>query len=189
MERLVKNTLELFHSMIQAYVLPGDTVLDATAGNGHDTLLLAKCIGQKGKVHAIDIQPVALENTSKRLLEAGLMERVELYCMDHANIADLGLSKLSLAIFNLGYLPGSSKEIATSGESTTKALTAVLDLLKPMGIILITVYPGSELGWQEHSELDMYWKTLDQRIYDVVELKFPNRKNVSPYGIMIQKLR
>ena len=188
MRRLVTNTLELFHSMIRTYVSAGDRVLDATAGNGHDTILLADCVGSEGKVYATDIQEDAIERTRIRLREAGLEERVDLVCMDHARIGDLGLAGLTLAIFNLGYLPGSTKQVATQAHSTIQAIDAALDALRPLGLVLVTVYPGSESGFKEHQELQPYWKKLDQQEYDVMELKFPNRRNVSPYGVMIQKL-
>lgn len=41
--------------------------VDATAGNGHDTLFLAQLLGQGGQVAAFDIQPQALEKTAERL--------------------------------------------------------------------------------------------------------------------------
>ena len=37
-----------------AYVQPGDLVVDATAGNGNDTLWLAEAVGANGRVHAFD---------------------------------------------------------------------------------------------------------------------------------------
>lgn len=35
---------------------PGDVAVDATAGNGHDTLFLAQAVGPSGTVYAIDVQ-------------------------------------------------------------------------------------------------------------------------------------
>jgi predicted methyltransferase len=34
----------------------GDVAVDATAGNGHDTLFLAEAVGPTGRVHAVDVQ-------------------------------------------------------------------------------------------------------------------------------------
>lgn len=189
MKRLVTNTLELFHNMIQNYVSSGDQVLDATAGNGNDTIILAESVGEEGKVYAVDLQQTAIDKTNARLIQAGLKERVELHCMNHAEIDRLVLMDLSLVIFNLGYLPGSEKKVTTQGVSTIQAIDASLRALRLQGLILITVYPGNDSGLREHTELQKYLQTLDQQLYDVMELKFPNRKNVSPYGVMIQKLR
>ncbi len=46
---------------------PGDCVVDATAGNGSDTLFLAQSVGPRGRVFAFDVQAEALENTRRRL--------------------------------------------------------------------------------------------------------------------------
>ena len=46
-----------------------DIVVDATMGNGHDTLFLAKLAKQ---VYAFDIQEQALGKTQERLNQAGL---------------------------------------------------------------------------------------------------------------------
>jgi ubiquinone/menaquinone biosynthesis C-methylase UbiE len=35
---------------------PGDVAVDATCGNGHDTLFMAQCVGPSGCVHAVDVQ-------------------------------------------------------------------------------------------------------------------------------------
>ena len=40
-------------------VRAGDTVIDATLGNGHDTLELARLVGPNGLVHGFDIQEKA----------------------------------------------------------------------------------------------------------------------------------
>ena len=43
----------------------GDLCIDATAGNGNDTLLLSQLCGESGKVLAFDIQEQALTATQK----------------------------------------------------------------------------------------------------------------------------
>ena len=40
-----KNALKLAHAYLNANVGKGDTVIDATAGKGRDTLLLASLVG------------------------------------------------------------------------------------------------------------------------------------------------
>eukprot|EP01031_Cornospumella_fuschlensis_P016063 gene16063-19615_t len=52
----------------------GDIAVDATAGNGHDTLFLARLIGPGGHVYAVDVQEPAVLETRRRLLEAGVAE-------------------------------------------------------------------------------------------------------------------
>lgn len=48
-------------------VREGDTVVDATCGNGHDTLALVKLVAgesARGRVYGMDIQGDALQSTS-----------------------------------------------------------------------------------------------------------------------------
>ena len=42
--------------LLEDLVSPGDTVVDATCGNGNDTLILATLVGSEGRVIAIDTQ-------------------------------------------------------------------------------------------------------------------------------------
>ena len=35
---------------------PGDVAVDATCGNGHDSLFMAQAIGPTGELHAVDLQ-------------------------------------------------------------------------------------------------------------------------------------
>lgn len=57
-------------------IKPGQTVCDLGCGNGYYTLELARMVGPKGKVLAVDIQPEMLHLLDLRVKEAGL-ENVE----------------------------------------------------------------------------------------------------------------
>ena len=65
------NSLGLTHAFLANRVKPGDFCIDATAGNGHDTLFLCSLVGDTGRVLAFDIQQQAVENTNARLQQAG----------------------------------------------------------------------------------------------------------------------
>ena len=52
---------------IRDHVKEGDICIDATAGNGNDTLVLCELVGDAGKVFAFDIQEMAVKNTRERL--------------------------------------------------------------------------------------------------------------------------
>lgn len=69
--------------VISQIIQPGDTVIDATLGNGHDTVMLAGLVGESGHVIGFDVQSDAVERTVVRLTEAGLMARCELYAEGH----------------------------------------------------------------------------------------------------------
>ena len=51
------------HSIIKSQIPEGGVYVDATMGNGHDTLFLCEMAGENGSVWAFDIQNQALEST------------------------------------------------------------------------------------------------------------------------------
>ena len=101
---------------------PGDVVVDATMGNGHDTLFLSQCISPGGRVFAFDVQASALEETRKRIPQ----EMSTLFHAGHETMAQNIPAELhgriAAVMFNLGYLPGSDKTCITRTETTLAAL-------------------------------------------------------------------
>ena len=75
---------EKVHHILTNHLQEGDRAIDATAGNGYDTLFLAKQVGPSGKVIAIDIQDCAIRSTRVKLELTGLADRVRLMTDDHA---------------------------------------------------------------------------------------------------------
>ena len=78
--------IELAHELVRGVLQPGDIAIDATAGNGHDTQLLAECVGPTGTVYSFDIQLAALAVTSVRLAAASL-NNVILLPRSHATMS------------------------------------------------------------------------------------------------------
>lgn len=97
MTNLIQKTTEFALHIVGAYVHPGDTVIDATCGNGFDTLRLAEMLQPaakagiatdanpadaavaepgapkaiSGRLYAFDIQPEAVNATRELLLQKG----------------------------------------------------------------------------------------------------------------------
>ena len=63
------NALGVTQRFWRQHLGPGMRVADATAGNGHDTLLLRELVGESGEVFAMDLQQSAVEATRARLRE------------------------------------------------------------------------------------------------------------------------
>ena len=82
------SVTEIVHDLVRTHLKPGDTAFDGTAGNGHDTLFLAQCVGPTGRVLAWDIQPLAIERTAALLAKYGI-SWVELKLGDHAEFETL----------------------------------------------------------------------------------------------------
>lgn len=138
------------HELIARVVNSGDVVVDATLGNGHDTLFLAQLVGSRGKVIGFDVQQEAIDATHKRLSEADVDDDArELNLINHSRLDDYVPDGVSAVMFNLGYLPGGDKSKITQVDSTLKALSSSLALLKDAGILTVMCYPGHAGGDHE----------------------------------------
>ena len=172
---------DIAHLFLEKHIKLGDTVIDATCGNGHDTLFLAQLVGDNGIVHAYDIQSQAINN-SKELTKD--YNNIIFHQISHEFI---DVDKIDAVIFNLGYLPSGDKSITTMQESTKKAILNLIDKFdtnKKM-LILIVVYPGHSEGAKESMWLDDYLLNLDSSF---ISSKYQplNQKN-APYILTIKK--
>lgn len=146
---------------VQAALQSGDTAIDATAGNGHDTQFLAQAVGSTGNVFAFDVQPIALANTRRRLADAQITN-VVLLQRDHSEMSaaiptDL-YGRIGAVMFNLGYLPGGDKQLVTHSDSTRHAIRVARDLLRPGGVMSVLAYTGHDGG---QAEADMAESVID----------------------------
>lgn len=185
---LVQPVVDMIHTYLTQLVAPGDAVIDATAGNGHDTLFLADLVGNAGTVYAFDVQEIALTKTAQRLREAGLASRVATICDNHMRIPFYVKEPVKAAVFNLGYLPGGDHRITTQADDTVRAVAAALSLLAVDGAVLIALYGGHENGQAERAALQTYIRSLPVRDYRVAETSFPNCQK-APICIAIEKVR
>lgn len=155
-----RRLTRLAHELAKEIVSPGDRAVDATAGNGHDTLFLAKCVGADGKVWAFDVQAAALTATRERLVAANCAEQVELVHAGHetlaAHLPAAEKGRIAVVFFNLGYLPCGDHALITRGETTLAALNAATDWLRPGGHLSLLVYPG-HLGGATEAQMVREW--------------------------------
>jgi ubiquinone/menaquinone biosynthesis C-methylase UbiE len=73
LRRLICNPNEILAPHVRA----GMTVIEPGPGMGFFTLPLARMVGPKGRVVAVDIEPKMLESLRRRAGRAGLAERIE----------------------------------------------------------------------------------------------------------------
>lgn len=165
------SLLEVAHAAVRQSVRVGDVVVDATLGNGHDTVFLAQAVGAAGRVYGFDIQPQAVQATRQRLQAQGLLDRVDLYLASHAGmgryIPEIHHGGIMAVMFNLGYLPGADKNIITRADSTVVALTEACGLLAMGGVLTVTVYPGHPGGDEEAAGVEAWACGLDGKGYQV----------------------
>ena len=185
--KVLKGATQIVNYLLPQWVHEGDVVIDATCGNGNDTLTLAHLIGTNGKVYGFDIQELAIASTEKKLIKNEVVERASLICDSHALMKEHVKEEVDFIIFNLGYLPRADKTITTLVDSTLKAIEAGLDLLKLHGIMVVVIYPGHEEGYEEKNAVLEYVQNLDQQRIDVMKIDFVNQKNNPPIVIALEK--
>ncbi|MBE0701135.1 MAG: class I SAM-dependent methyltransferase [Acholeplasmataceae bacterium] len=174
--------LDLAHMMLSLHVNKDDVVIDATVGNGHDTLFLSRWVKH---VYAFDIQMDAIRH-SKTLLDLNHVENVTLIHDSHENMLD-HVSDFKGVIFNLGYLPGGDKSKTTTSDVTIRTIEKILPMLKPDGFIQLVVYPGHAEGYVELQMLEAFLMTLDTAHHKIVKAYLPYQDNNPPIIFHILK--
>ncbi|MGJ8648928.1 MAG: tRNA (mnm(5)s(2)U34)-methyltransferase [Opitutaceae bacterium] len=174
---------ELAHQYLEAHLHIGDLAIDATAGNGHDTLKMAELVGNTGKVFGIDIQTAAIEATLTRLTDANQSKQCQLIEGDHADalaaLCEHHKSNITAMTFNLGYLPGSDKSVQTKPEATLRALNFAQQLLHPKGVLLVTAYRGHEGGLEESKHVEA-WMLARKAEGAKIETHEPTANRIPP---------
>lgn len=56
--KYINKVTEVNKIYLENIINEDDVVIDATMGNGYDTVYLAKKVGPKGKVYAFDVQEI-----------------------------------------------------------------------------------------------------------------------------------
>jgi SAM-dependent methyltransferase len=184
----LRGAVPLSHFYLRQRVRPGDLVLDATCGNGLDTLLLAELTGEGGRVWGFDVQPRAIAATRELLEREGRLSSVELVEAGHERLCEFVPAGLTAAVFNLGYLPGGEVALVTSPESTVSALEQAASLLKKGGIITISLYTGHQGGPEEALAVESWGASLAPRDFNVWCSRQLNRPGIAPYLVLVERI-
>lgn len=187
------------HEMLAETLAEGDLAVDLTAGNGHDTLFLARCVGPNGRVVAFDLQRQALATTADRLAQESVPVRilpqegepsreagVTLVHDCHSRLASYLPDAPRAIIANLGYLPGGDRRLITRSESTLAALDQAFSLLAPGGRIAVVVYVGHPGGAEEGAAVSLRFASLPPKQWQVLRLESVNRAD-APFLLVAQK--
>lgn len=71
-------------------IRPGQTGLDATLGYGGHSTEMLKCLEGRGHLYALDVDPIEIEKTKRRLAERGFAEDIlSIKQMNFANVKEL----------------------------------------------------------------------------------------------------
>ena len=184
---VLKNARYLAADVMRRALRPGDIAVDATMGNGHDTLFLAELVGETGRVYAFDVQEQALANTRERLEQAGLSHRATLLLAGHETMAAHVPPGVQAIMFNLGWLPGAAHGVTTRTQTTLRAVDAACALLLPGGVLTVCIYPGHEEGERELEALSRLAQGLSNHEYNALWHRFSNAGPGAPQMLLVQR--
>ena len=190
MSNIMKTTTDFAMYLANGYISENSVLIDATCGNGYDTLKLAGA--SPSRLYAFDIQPDAVSATRDLLISEGFekaldSDTIHLICDSHENMACYIREPADVILFNLGYLPGGDKSITTTSSSTIAALITSLSILKEGGLICITMYSGHPEGFEEKESLLVFAMDLDPQAYHVSYISMINQTNFPPEILLITK--
>ena len=191
------SLVNVAHNLIRDVLHPGDIAIDATVGNGHDTLFLVEQVSPSGRVYGFDIQQAAIDSTRVKvescckLASTSLPECLTLIHASHADMAEKIPAqyhgKISAIMFNLGYLPGGDKSIITQTDSTLTALNIASRMLSSNGIITILAYPGHHGGDMETDQVKNWCEQLDEDQFKISIIYSTENKESAPRLFVIRK--
>lgn len=197
------SLVNIAHNLIREVLHPGDYAIDATVGNGHDTVFLVEQVSPSGKVFGFDIQQAAIDSTwakvgafsktGERSLGNTFL-RPECLTLIQASHADMDdkippqyHGKINAVMFNLGYLPGGDKSIITRTDSTVTALNSASRLLSSKGVITVLAYPGHQGGDLETFQVINWCEQLTDEHFSVGYIYSVKSNNSSPRLFVIRK--
>lgn len=195
----MKTSFPLFSSPIsmgqhlwKQLIASGDIIIDATMGNGKDTLVIGQILSSLGggTLFSLDIQEKALENTQALLQEhlPNYSSFVHLLLSCHTAFPkEIKTGSVKLIVYNLGYLPGANKTLTTMTPTTMISVEKAIELLCPGGVMSLTCYPGHPEGACELQALQSMLSLLDKKLYCVTHHYWMNRSQ-SPSLILVQKM-
>ncbi|XP_071692372.1 tRNA (mnm(5)s(2)U34)-methyltransferase, chloroplastic-like [Rutidosis leptorrhynchoides] len=189
-----KKATEVAHSIWKHVLQKGDAVVDATCGNGYDTLAMLNMVADEscsGRVYSIDIQETALHKT--RSLLDGLHDpdkkkMVKLFATCHSKMEEVvpkGVT-VRLVAFNLGYLPGGDKTVITKSVTTRFAMEAASRIVASGGLISILVYVGHPGGMEEYETVEAFASRLPVNDWICCKLQMLNRP-LAPILVLLCK--
>ena len=186
----MSRVTEVAHLLVDAVLQPGAQAVDATVGNGHDTLRLAHSVGPSGRVDGFDIQSPAIVRTRRRLEAHGVAAQVRLHQRGHEDMEAVlprhRHGKVGAVMFNLGYLPRSDQAIVTRPETTLRGLAAAVRLLRPGGILTVVAYLRHDGGRLETEHVWAWGRSLDPTVCVVSEYRVLTAEE-APQLLVVEK--
>lgn len=181
---------EIAHAEIRKVLGAGDLALDATCGNGHDTLFLARLVGPEGTVWAIDRQAEAVTRVRARLT-AEQIASVQLFEGCHSRMSDIlpagAVGRIGAVMFNLGYLPSGDHAVVTGSATTVPALAAAARFLRPGGVLSVLAYTGHPGGQEEEQAVRTWTEGLSADEFEIERIAPGDSRSHPPVLFLIRR--
>ena len=182
------TAVKLVQDFLAARLADPRLCIDATCGNGHDTLFLCSVAGENGRVIGLDIQPQATANTNALLAANGMAAIGRAECCDHRELLRFAPpGSADCVMFNFGWLPGAAHDVHSTADSTLPALQAGLDALKPGGVLAAVLYSGKVIGNAEKKAAAEFFRSLPLADYTVLICEFANWADTAPLPCFVIK--
>jgi len=182
------TAVKLVQDFLAARLADPRLCIDATCGNGHDTLFLCSVAGENGRVIGLDIQPQAAANTNALLAANGMAAIGRAECCDHRELLRFAPpGSADCVMFNFGWLPGAAHDVHSTADSTLPALQAGLDALKPGGVLAAVLYSGKVIGNAEKKAAAEFFRSLPLADFTVLICEFANWADTAPLPCFVIK--
>lgn len=188
---IARKTTFWVQELLKPYVEKASVLVDGTAGNGWDTLYLAKHSSKDAQIFSFDIQPNALENT-KKLVEKELwegLENVVCICSNHRNFQEYIKEPIDVAMMNLGYLPNGDKSLTTQADDSLETITQLMARLRLRGVISVTCYPGHPEGKKEYEVISDFLADISSKEFQIMRIEKWNHIVESPIAFLIERIK
>lgn len=76
LDNWIRRILQPPGKLLQAYIKPGDTVVDLGCGPGFFTMAMARLAGPEGHVTAVDLQAPMLAHVRRKAVRSGVADRI-----------------------------------------------------------------------------------------------------------------
>lgn len=188
---ITKRTTFWVQEILKPYVEKARILLDGTAGNGWDTLYLAKYSLKDARIFSFDIQPEALENTRKLVEMNDLpgMDKITLICSNHKNFLEFIQEPIDVAMMNLGYLPNGDKSITTKLEDSLATIIQLMSKLSLHGAMGVTCYPGHSEGKMEYEAIADFFARVSSKEFQIMRIEKWNHIAESPVAFLIERIK
>lgn len=188
------NLTTLTHRLIDEHFNekkhPIGLAIDATCGNGFDSLFLAQ---RAKRLLCFDIQTTAIEITRKCLATKSFSCVVDLFQRSHSELVTTLKEKklthgIDIVMFNLGFLPQSNNlDITTKEATTVAAIKQSIQYLSNQGIITILCYRGDKNDPNEFIAIHNLIKSLSKTEWLCQQFDSAKATQTTPVLLLIKR--